>query len=81
VVVLGVSVDSTRNAYRAFLEKYRPAFLTVRERKLHEEFGTFQYPETYIISADGKVLKKIAAPADWMAPDVVQYFDGLLQNL
>jgi thiol-disulfide isomerase/thioredoxin len=81
VVVLGVSVDQNEKTYQAFLQKFRPAFLTARERTLNEEFGTFMYPETYIISADGKVLRKIAAPADWTAPDVKQYFDGLLQTL
>jgi thiol-disulfide isomerase/thioredoxin len=81
VVVLAISVDQNEKSYRTFLETYKPAFLTARERKLHEDFGTFVYPETYIISANGKVLRKIAAAADWTAPDAIQYFDGLLQNL
>jgi thiol-disulfide isomerase/thioredoxin len=81
VVVLGISVDQNEKSYRTFLEKYKPAFLTVRERKLHEDFGTFMYPETYIIGADGKVLRKIAEPVDWMAQDWTGYFDGLLQSL
>jgi thiol-disulfide isomerase/thioredoxin len=81
VVVLGISVDQSEKAYQTFLQRYHPAFLTARERNLHEEFGTFMYPETYIIGADGKVLRKIAEPADWMAPDVSQYIDGLLKSL
>ena len=78
VVVLGISVDKDENAYRAFLKKFNPAFLYTREFKLHEEFGTFMYPETYIIDGKGKVLKKLAEPADWMAPDVTRYIDSLL---
>src|SRR5438874_9936581 len=49
VVVLGISVDKDPKAYQAFLERFRPAFLTARESKLHEEYGTYMYPETYII--------------------------------
>src|SRR5215470_4888331 len=41
VVVLGVSVDKDEKAYRAFLDRFRPAFLTVREMKTHEDYGTF----------------------------------------
>ena len=78
VVVLGVSVDRDPNAYQAFLQKYRPAFLTARDSELHADYGTFMYPETYIIDAQGKVLKKLAEPADWMAPDVTQYINSLL---
>ena len=78
VVVLGVSVDRDPGAYQAFLQKYKPAFLTARDTALHADYGTFMYPETYIIDAHGKVLKKIAEPADWMAPDVTQYINSLL---
>ena len=81
VTVLSISVDQNEQAYKNFVAKYKPAFLTVRERNLHEKFGTFMYPETYLITADGKVLRKIAASADWSTPDVSQYFDGLLRTL
>jgi cytochrome c biogenesis protein CcmG, thiol:disulfide interchange protein DsbE len=78
VVVLGVSVDKDLKAYDGFLQRFKPAFLTARDSQLHADYGTFMYPETYIIDAQGKVLKKIAEPADWMAPDVTQYINSLL---
>ena len=78
VVVLGVSVDKDEKAYKNFLQRFKPNFLTAREFKAHEDYGTFMYPETYIIDAKGKVLKKLAEPADWMAPDVTRYIDSLL---
>jgi peroxiredoxin len=78
VVVLGISVDKDEKAYRAFLQKYNPAFLTAREFKIHEDYGTFMYPETYIIDSKGKVLQKLAEPADWMDPRMTQFIDSLL---
>ncbi|HEV2445084.1 MAG TPA: TlpA disulfide reductase family protein [Candidatus Sulfopaludibacter sp.] len=78
VVVLAVSVDREQRAYSNFLQKYRPAFLTARDSKLHEDFGTFMYPETYFIDANGKVLKKIAEAADFSDPQLVQYVNSLL---
>ena len=78
VVVMGVSVDKDEKAYRTFLERFHPAFLTARDSKIHEDFGTFMYPETYIIDAGGRVLKKIAQPADWMDPQITQYIDSVL---
>lgn len=78
VVVLGISVDKDERVYRAFLQKYAPQFLTVRENKLHEEFGTYMYPETYIIDAKGKVVEKLAEPANWMDPRITQMIDALL---
>jgi len=78
VVVLGVSVDKDDKAYRAFLQRFRPAFLTARELKTHEDYGTFMYPETYFIDAHGKVVKKIPEGVDWNDPGLRQYVDSLL---
>src|ERR1041384_1412828 len=78
VVVLGISVDKDENAYRAFLNRFKPVFLTVREFKSHEDYGTFMYPETYIIDANGKVLRKYMEPVNWMSPDTTSYINSLL---
>lgn len=78
VVVLGVSVDKDAKAYQAFVQRFHPEFLTVRDSVIHEQYGTFMYPETYIIDAKGKVMKKIAEAADWNDPQLRQYVDSLL---
>ncbi len=88
VVVLGISVDKDEKAYRGFLQRFQPAFQTVRELSIHEDFGTFMYPETYIIDAHGRVLKKIVDAADWPGspnrfsdwtdPQFDKYIDSLL---
>src|ERR1700681_3557567 len=43
VVVMGVSVDKDEKLYRAFLERFHPGFLTARDMKIHEDYGTFMY--------------------------------------
>jgi cytochrome c biogenesis protein CcmG, thiol:disulfide interchange protein DsbE len=78
VVVLGISVDKDAKAYQGFLNRYHPAFETVRDSKIHEDFGTFMYPETYFIDAHGKVVKKIPEGADWSDPALNQYVQSLL---
>jgi peroxiredoxin len=78
VVVLAVSVDRDENAYRKFLEKYKPAFMTVREDKVHADYGTFMYPETYIIDSKGKVVEKYAEEVDWSSQRVTSLINSLL---
>lgn len=78
VTVLGISVDSSESAYRGFLGKYQPRFLTVRDKKIHREYGTFMYPETYFIDERGKVVHKIEQAVDWSSPDVRKFVDSLL---
>src|SRR3954453_7728204 len=46
VVVLGISVDKDEKAYRGFLQRFNPAFLTVRQDTINEDYGTYMYPET-----------------------------------
>jgi cytochrome c biogenesis protein CcmG, thiol:disulfide interchange protein DsbE len=80
VVVLGVSVDKDEKAYRAFLQQYRPVFLTARdaEARINADYGTFKYPETYIINAKGKVVQKIIGPTNWSDEKMTAYVDSLL---
>jgi peroxiredoxin len=80
VVVLGVSVDKDPAAYQRFLQRFRPAFLTVRDAKVHEDYGTFIYPETYIIDASGRVLEKYAEPKNWMDPSLTSQIDSFLKS-
>jgi cytochrome c biogenesis protein CcmG/thiol:disulfide interchange protein DsbE len=78
VTVLAISVDKDEKAYKAFLERFKPAFQTARDFKIHEDFGTFMYPETYLIDAQGKVVRKIAEATDWNDPQLRQYVSSLL---
>jgi cytochrome c biogenesis protein CcmG, thiol:disulfide interchange protein DsbE len=80
VVVLGVSVDKDEKAYRGFLQQYRPAFLTARdpEAKINADYGTFKYPETYIINSNGKVIQKIVGPTNWADEKMISYVNSLL---
>ena len=78
VVVLGVSVDKDGQAYQKFLERFRPSFLTARDQKIHEDYGTFMYPETYIIDPSGRVLRKFAEEVDWSDPRVTSFISALL---
>src|SRR5580658_2783627 len=78
LVVLAISVDKDEKAYNAFLQKFHPAFLTARDLKLHEDYGTLMYPETYIIGPDGKVLQKFAEGEDFSDPKMTQLIASLL---
>ena len=71
VVVLGISVDVNAKAYHDFLRRMKISFPTARdpEAKIASDYGTFQYPETYIINRDGKVMEKIISNTDWMDPE------------
>jgi cytochrome c biogenesis protein CcmG, thiol:disulfide interchange protein DsbE len=80
VVVLAVSVDHSEKAYKDFLGRFRPAFETARDAssEIPASYGTFKYPETYIINREGKVVQKVISNRDWMDPDMVASIRRLL---
>ena len=73
VVVVGVSVDKNEKQYKDFLKRARVSFETSRDSdaSISAEYGTFKYPETYVINANGVVVAKYIGPKDWMSADVI----------
>jgi cytochrome c biogenesis protein CcmG, thiol:disulfide interchange protein DsbE len=79
VVVLGISVDRDGNAYQKFLDRFRPSFLTVRDFKIHEDYGTYVYPDTYFIDRSGRVVRKLdVAGVNFTDPQMLSWVNSLL---
>jgi cytochrome c biogenesis protein CcmG/thiol:disulfide interchange protein DsbE len=80
VVVLGVSVDRSERAYRDFLRKAGVSFLTARDpsASISSEYGTFKFPETYVIDAAGRVVQKHIGPMLWTDEKLIREIRSLL---
>lgn len=79
VTILAVSEDADDAAYKQFIHDHNVDLLTVRDtaRRTNEVYGTFKYPETYVIDRNGKILRKFIGATDWTSPDIVQYLNAL----
>jgi thiol-disulfide isomerase/thioredoxin len=79
VVILAVSIDVDDEAYAKFTAKRMPGVLTVRDgaQKAASLYGTYGWPETYIIDRDGKIRRKFIGPQDWTSPEIVDYLTKL----
>lgn len=79
VVVLAVSVDEDANAYQQFLKDHSVDFLTVRDpdQKSNELYGTYMFPETYIIDRNGILRRKFIGEVQWTQPDIIKYLSDL----
>ena len=79
ITVVGVSVDVDSDAYHKFLKDYKVDFLTVRDpdQKSSRLYGTFKYPETYVIDRNGIVRRKFIGPVDWNQPEIVDFLNKL----
>lgn len=79
VTVLAVSMDVDEAAYKDFTAKRMPGVLTVRDpdHKSSALFGTFAYPETFLIDKDGKIQRKFIGAVEWTSPEMIEYFKKL----
>jgi peroxiredoxin len=87
VVVLGVSVDKNGSQYENFLKKFEIAFPTSRdpEQDISYRYGTYMFPESYIIDRNGTVVRKYAGLPErngqaipWTDPELVGFVKSLL---
>lgn len=77
--ILAVSVDVDADAYHKFLKDYKVEILTVRDpnQKSNNLYGTFKFPESYVIDRDGIVRRKFIGPVDWNQPEIVDFLSKL----
>jgi cytochrome c biogenesis protein CcmG/thiol:disulfide interchange protein DsbE len=79
LVVLGVSVDQDEDAYQRFLGRHRIDFTTIRDGQQHSNalYGTFVFPDTYIIDRSGEIRRKFINAQDWTSPEILDYLSRL----
>ncbi len=80
VVVLAVSVDRNGDQYSRFLQRAGITFQTARDPDavISSRYGTFKYPESYVIDRNGKVVQKIIGATNWTDPRMINYIRSLL---
>jgi len=69
--ILAVNIDEGgAGAVEQFMKKNRFALpvLLNPDQSVAREYGTFKFPETYIIDREGIVRRKIIGAADWTSP-------------
>lgn len=79
VTVVAVSVDVDENAYKQFVKDHNVTLLSVRDPsgKSNGLYGTFKFPETYIIDRNGVMRRKFIGAVDWTAPDITDFLGKL----
>ena len=79
VTVLAVSVDVDENAYKQFVKDHNVNLMTVRDPsgKSNGLYGTFKFPETYIIDRNGVMRRKFIGAVDWTEPEITEFLGKL----
>jgi len=83
VAVMGVSVDQDVVALQTFAAQQHLSFPIGRDpdQSVANRYGTFQFPETYIIDQDGRVAEKLIGPVDWQDPRIITFVQDLARKM
>ncbi len=75
VTIIAVSEDDDDSAYKQFVRDHNVDLLTVRDsgQKANGLYGTFKFPETYVIDRNGKIVRKFIGAQEWTSPEIVDY--------
>jgi peroxiredoxin len=79
VTVLAVSVDVDEGAYKQFVKDHNVDLLTVRDPsgKSNGLYGTFKFPETYVIDRKGRMARKFIGAVDWTEAEITDFLGKL----
>jgi len=81
--ILAVSIDAKgRDVVVPFMKKLNLTFpvLLDPEEKIRTLYGLTGVPESFVIDRQGIVVKKVIGPIDWAAPDVIRFFQDLINK-
>ncbi len=79
VTIIAVSADVDDDGYHAFVKKNMPGMLTVRDgnNKSNGLYGTYAFPETFIIDRNGVIKRKFVGAVNWTSPEIIDYLNKL----
>lgn len=79
VIVIGVSVDQNDAQLAKFVADHHLTYPIARDpyQRLAHRYGTFQFPETYILDRDGRVADKVVGEWDWQDSRLIDFVRDL----
>jgi cytochrome c biogenesis protein CcmG, thiol:disulfide interchange protein DsbE len=81
VVVFAVSTDDSASDYDRFVRDHglTPSLTVIRDpqKRSNALYGSFRFPETYVIDANGVLRRKFIGPVQWTSPEIVDYLSKL----
>lgn len=73
VKVVAVATDEDAASYQAYMGRRAIPLFTVFDASQSSNtlYGTFRFPESYVIDKGGVIRRKYVGPQDWTSPEIV----------
>jgi cytochrome c biogenesis protein CcmG/thiol:disulfide interchange protein DsbE len=79
IEVVSIASDEDFSQYQSYVEQHHIDLLTVFDQAQTSNalYGSFRFPETYIIDKQGIVRRKLIGAQEFASPDFVEYLKTL----
>jgi cytochrome c biogenesis protein CcmG, thiol:disulfide interchange protein DsbE len=79
VQIVAIASDESFAQYQNYVSQNHLNFLTVFDQKQvsNKLYGSFGFPETYIIDKQGIIRRKLIGPQDFTSPSFLSYLNKL----
>jgi cytochrome c biogenesis protein CcmG/thiol:disulfide interchange protein DsbE len=79
VQIVAIASDEDFAQYQSYVSKNHIDLLTVFDQKQvsNKLYGSFGFPETYIIDKQGVIRRKLIGPQDFTSPSFLSYLNKL----
>jgi peroxiredoxin len=79
-VILALSVDDSWERVNRFMNANGLTLPVYDDfdKKISTLYGSFKYPETYIVDKKGKVAYKVVGGTDWVSSEMLKFLDVLV---
>lgn len=77
--ILALSVDDSWDQVNQFMNQSGfdlPVYADF-DKKISSLYGTFKFPETYVLDREGILALKVIGPTDWTAPEMLSFLRKL----
>ncbi|RMG21646.1 MAG: TlpA family protein disulfide reductase [Deltaproteobacteria bacterium] len=77
--IVAVSEDDSVDDVVRFFDGALPDFPVLLDegQRVTRDYGTFRFPETYVIDTDGRIRAKFVGARHWDTPEAIRYFERL----
>ena len=79
IQIVAVASDEDYTQYQTFIAQRHIDLMTIfdKNQKSNAMYGSFRFPETYIIDKQGVIRRKLIGAQDFTSPDFVAYLKKL----
>ena len=74
-----VSTDEDADAYQTFMQRHQVQLFSIHDgpEGANVLYGTYMFPETYVIDKTGIIRRKFRGAQDWSSPEIVDFLRKL----